>query len=679
MKNIILLLFTLLSYSAYSQVGIGIDVADNSAILDITSTSKGLLVPRMTESQKNAIASPATSLMIYQTDGIVGFYSYNGTNWLRLINNDSPTFTGTIISGSISATGTISATSFVGDGSGLIGIDTNTASITANTSSILSNTASITNNLNQMDNFLNMTFKNGNVSIGSESQRDNTTGLYNVSMGEGALRDNAAGNGSVAIGYNSMLNANNSSSTFSSENTAIGYEALKGSSLASANTGTANTAVGYSSMSNVTSAIGNVALGKGSMQNHTSGFYNVAIGFEALMNSTTSTSNVAIGSGALHSTITDSYNIGIGHNAGYSAQSPANVFIGFNSGYHTTTGKENISLGADSFQKNSTGSYNTIIGGGAGENINGAEGNAVFGHYSAKNITTGVNNTLIGVNTDIMSENQLVSPTQISNATALGANAIVTTSNTIQLGDSNVTLVNTSGTVSATAFTGDGSGLTNLNVNSAVSSSTHLDNLNNVYVGSNSINITGTLNTAVGQNSLLNNTSGIANTSIGRTAGEINTIGSNNTFLGSYSNASDNNLNNATAIGYAAIVNASNKIRLGNNAVSVIEGVVAFTTASDRRLKQEIKSTKYGLDEVLKLEPVDYILKSNGLKQIGFIAQDVKPLIPEVVTGKEGDLEKGETLGITYTSLIPVLTKAIKEQQKIIQELLARIEKLEKQ
>ena len=96
---------------------------------------------------------------------------------------------------------------------------------------------------------------------------------------------------------------------------------------------------------------------------------------------------------------------------------------------------------------------------------------------------------------------------------------------------------------------------------------------------------------------------------------------------------------------------------------------VSFPTSSDRRLKENIKSTKYGLDEVLKLEPVDYNFKSNGLEQIGFIAQDVRSLIPEVVTGKEGDIQKGETLGITYTSLIPVLTKAIQEQQAHISRL----------
>ena len=66
---------------------------------------------------------------------------------------------------------------------------------------------------------------------------------------------------------------------------------------------------------------------------------------------------------------------------------------------------------------------------------------------------------------------------------------------------------------------------------------------------------------------------------------------------------------------------------------------------------------------------VDYKLKLNDLSQVGFIAQDLRPLVPEAVTGFEGDLDKGETMGVTYTTLIPVLTKAIQEQQALIKQL----------
>lgn len=55
------------------------DAPDGSAMLDVVSTEKGMLIPRMTASEKNAIGSPATGLMIYQTDGTPGFYYNSGT------------------------------------------------------------------------------------------------------------------------------------------------------------------------------------------------------------------------------------------------------------------------------------------------------------------------------------------------------------------------------------------------------------------------------------------------------------------------------------------------------------------------------------------------------------------------------------------------------------------------
>lgn len=55
--------------------------ADASAMLDVSTTSKGVLVPRMTTAQKRAIASPATGLLVYQTDSTAGFYYYDGSSW----------------------------------------------------------------------------------------------------------------------------------------------------------------------------------------------------------------------------------------------------------------------------------------------------------------------------------------------------------------------------------------------------------------------------------------------------------------------------------------------------------------------------------------------------------------------------------------------------------------------
>jgi hypothetical protein len=74
----------LLTATTYAQVGVGTTTPDASSALDITSTTKGLLIPRMTETQRDAISSPATGLMIYQTDGTVGFYYYNGSSWVEV-------------------------------------------------------------------------------------------------------------------------------------------------------------------------------------------------------------------------------------------------------------------------------------------------------------------------------------------------------------------------------------------------------------------------------------------------------------------------------------------------------------------------------------------------------------------------------------------------------------------
>jgi len=72
MKNIctFLFLFLFAATGAFTQVGVNTDnsTPDPSAMLDVKSTNKGILIPRLTLAQRNAIANPAGGLMIYQTD-----------------------------------------------------------------------------------------------------------------------------------------------------------------------------------------------------------------------------------------------------------------------------------------------------------------------------------------------------------------------------------------------------------------------------------------------------------------------------------------------------------------------------------------------------------------------------------------------------------------------------------
>ncbi|MFB9057556.1 hypothetical protein ACFFU9_12475 [Mariniflexile ostreae] len=77
------LLFVLVFFNAFSQVGIGTTEPHASSILDVTSTEQGLLAPRMTSAQRLTIATPAEGLLVFDTDENV-FYFFDGTTWLPL-------------------------------------------------------------------------------------------------------------------------------------------------------------------------------------------------------------------------------------------------------------------------------------------------------------------------------------------------------------------------------------------------------------------------------------------------------------------------------------------------------------------------------------------------------------------------------------------------------------------
>ncbi len=193
-------------------------------------------------------------------------------------------------------------------------------------------------------------------------------------------------------------------------------------------------------------------------------------------------------------------------------------------------------------------------------------------------------------------------------------------------------------------------------------------------------NTIGFNNAANGTNALLNNTMGYQNTASGFNAGKVNVSGNNNTYLGSNANPSGANLNNATAIGVDAIVNASNKIRLGNAGVTSIEGQVAYSFPSDRRLKENIQYTSHlGLNFISKLQTVSYTYKSDKthVRHDGFIAQDIEAVMKELNVDFGGLKKSADGMySLAYSDFIMPLVNAVKEQQKEIDELKKQVQAL---
>jgi len=117
--------------------------------------------------------------------------------------------------------------------------------------------------------------------------------------------------------------------------------------------------------------------------------------------------------------------------------------------------------------------------------------------------------------------------------------------------------------------------------------------------------------------------------------------------------------------------------------IGTTSGTVVGAQTSDERIKNIIGPVTYGLEQINAIQPVEYTLKSDtSTKKIGFIAQQVLPLVPESVfdTGEviEGQPEGAPTkLGMEYVALIPVLVNAVKELSAELDAAKARIATLE--
>jgi hypothetical protein len=293
------------TFPSTGAAGIGTTTPNASSLLEIKSTTKGLLIPRLTKTQRDAITKPATGLMIYQINSSPGFYYYSGTAWKSVSGN---------------SVGGLNANLFIGQSAGA------------------SNASGY-----------------GNIALGKFALFSNIAETGNIAVGDSALYTAGASASystadNVAIGRYALMN-----NTYAAYNIAIGRNSLNHNT-----TGGSNVSVGTGALYNNTTGYNNLALGFEPLSNNTTGTNNISLGTSAMNNNSSGTFNIAIGAGALYSNVVNSHNTAIGPDAlFYTTASEFNTAVGYNAGTNYDNGYNNVFCGANA-DVNAPGYYNVI-------------------------------------------------------------------------------------------------------------------------------------------------------------------------------------------------------------------------------------------------------------------------------------------------------------------------------
>ncbi|OFX49877.1 MAG: hypothetical protein A2046_16165 [Bacteroidetes bacterium GWA2_30_7] len=386
--------------------------ANSSAMLDVKSLSKGLLVPRLTTFQRTSVTSPATGLLVFDTN-LNSFYYWNGTSWTNLT------------SGSASGIWGYSAPNiYLNNTNDKLGIGTATpfgkmevkSDVSLGTNDPIFQV--VNNNgdtvfavyqqgvrVNVEDGVGKATGSKGGFAVGGFSPSKGivtneflrvTPDSVRIYIEDDPAKATGSKGGFAVGGFSPSKTSTINYLDLTPENYFIGHDAGSAITIGLYNsfmgyncglsntTGSYNTFMGYKAGNKNLSAEGNIAIGTYAGENNVSGWYNVFVGFDAGKKNLAS-NNTFVGTGSGHENT-----IGLD-----------NTFYGNSSGYGNSTGNDNTYIGVASGGYNFTGNYNTHLGsysGGGGDIYQEFIGNynVFIGYKSGDKIISNSKNTFLG-------------------------------------------------------------------------------------------------------------------------------------------------------------------------------------------------------------------------------------------------------------------------------------------
>ena len=509
-----------------AQISINSDGAtpDASAMLDVSSADKGILIPRMDSTSRKNIANPAiTGLMVYDST-TNSFWYYANSVWnnmsnLLLTDMDGDTKI------QVEESSDEDIIRFDLGGTEYMRLDNGRIEILNTGSSVF-----IGEGAGKSDDLTN----NRNVFIGYQSGYSNTYGYYNTFQGYQSGYSNTAGDYNIFQGYQSGY-----SNTAGDYNIFLGYQS-----------GYSNTAGGFNTFLGAQSGISNTTGDANTFQGYQSGIfnttgnYNIFLGTQSGLSNTTGDKNVAIGFGAGYSNSTGENNVFLGYQAGYYETDSNKLYI---DNSNTTSPLIYGEFSNDYLQINGT------------LNINNAFEFPTTDGTTNQYLTTDGNGTLSWQDnsTSLLLDTDGDTKIQVEESSDediirfdLGGTEF------FRLDSGRIEIVNTGQSI----FIGEGAGENddfsdNRNVFIGYESgNSNTTGSNNAFLGYRSglSNTTGSSNIFTGYNSGLGNTTGHSNTFTGAQSGINHTTGSENTLYGAYTGYYSMSGSSNTFIGHAS-------------------------------------------------------------------------------------------------------------------------------